>query len=318
MDDKDENNQVLAAIDAGSNGLKLATAHLREDGSIGGLRYSRRALRLGTDAFRHGHFLGDTIIEAGRAFEGFRKKLDELGISEVRAVATAATRAAENRDELIEKVAETSGIKLEVISAEDEAELVLRSVLADTELVGRSALLVDMGGGTVEISGLEDDNALACTSLPLGPVRILEELRASNLTEADADRVIEKYHGEVRNLIESAIGQTTPAVCLAVGGNVKRMGKLGRRLLGHTSSRLSREDLHTLTEQVQAVSLEDRVRTLGMRRDRADIIVIAMAVMRWIVAESGVQRVIVSRGGLRMGVLLELAEKLQAARTAAN
>jgi exopolyphosphatase/guanosine-5'-triphosphate,3'-diphosphate pyrophosphatase len=303
--------QRLAAIDAGSNGLKLATAYLREDGTLGGLRYSRRAVRLGTDAFRHGHFLGDTIVEAGKAFASFRKRLDDLGIERVRAVATAATRAASNRDELIRTVHDASGIRLELISPEQEAEFVLRSVGADTELVGRSALLVDMGGGTVEISALEDDRALACRALPLGPVRILEELHAAGLGETDADRIIEKSNGEVRTLIESAIGQTTPAVCLAVGGNVKRMGKLGRRLLGRSSKRLSREDLDTLTEQVQAVSLEERVGALGMRRDRADIIVIALMVMRWIVAESGVQRVVVSRGGLRMGVLLEMAEQLR-------
>jgi exopolyphosphatase/guanosine-5'-triphosphate,3'-diphosphate pyrophosphatase len=303
--------QRFAAIDAGSNGLKLATAYRREDGTLGGLRYSRRAVRLGTDAFRHGHFLGDTIIEAGRAFAGFRKRLDALGIEHVHAVATAATRIATNHEDLIAKIEETSGIHLEVITPEQEAEYVLRSVRVDTELVGRSALLVDMGSGSVEISALEDDTALACKALPLGPVRILEELRSANLSELDAVRTIEQYHGEVRALIESAIGQTTPAVCLAVGGNVKRMGKLARRVLARSPSRLSREDLQMLTERVQAVSLEERVRSLGMRRDRADIIVIALLVMSWIVAESGVQRVVVSRGGLRMGVLLELAEKIQ-------
>src|SRR6202011_3636293 len=118
----------FAAIDAGSNALRLVIARAASPGSIGELEAERTEVRLGHNAFTRHRLDEETIALASRAFRHFRRRMDRYDVQRYRAVATAATREARNRRELIDRIRRKSGIELEVISGAEEARLVRKAV----------------------------------------------------------------------------------------------------------------------------------------------------------------------------------------------
>ncbi|MDX1565526.1 MAG: hypothetical protein R3236_08980, partial [Phycisphaeraceae bacterium] len=164
------------------------------------------------------------------------------------------------------------------------------------------------GGGSVEVTMAVRGRAMGFESLPTGPVRLLGQLQRANLTETDTGQLIEPYQQMVQTLCRAELGQEPPQVAFGAGGNIKRLAKLRQALLGRThDDRLKVSNLDALIEKLTAMDCNRRVKELGLRADRADLIVIAAIVLRSIMLEAGVEKIMVPGIGLLDGLLREVA-----------
>jgi exopolyphosphatase/guanosine-5'-triphosphate,3'-diphosphate pyrophosphatase len=299
----------IASIDVGSNGMRIEIAAVRPDGTRRRLAYERMAVRLGEDAFARGAIGDETMAATVWAFRHFRTLLDAFRADHVRAVATSAAREARNAPALVARIRETTGIELEVIDGLEEAQLIFTAVAAQVDLAGRTALLIDIGGGSVEVTVARDGRALGCETLKIGPVRLLQRIRAEGLAESDVPRLLERYGGSVESLLEAEMERgEVPELCVGTGGNIERLARLRVDMLGKKKTgKVKLADLELLIPRLLAMSVPERIERLRVRPDRADVIAIAALVLHMIVDEAGVARVLAPDVGLKDGLLARLA-----------
>lgn len=307
-----EASTTIAAIDAGSNGIKMLIGEIDENGTLWEIEEDRESIRLGHDAFTTGRFSEATIKAAVGAFERFKKLADAQGVKRIRAVATSACRQAKNSDELAQAVRKATGIKLEVIDGLEEAQLVFAAVARKIYLRDKTALLFDMGGGSVEVTVAVNGRAVGCETLELGPVRIMEKLNAEKLDEADTLKVIKKYEGAVAHLIETELDGKAPDICIGTGGSIETLGHLRTVLCDKANpAKFKPADLDVIIEKLLTMKPDKRAKRLGLKADRADVIAIAAIVMRMLVREAKVARVLIPDVGLRQGLLHQLADRVR-------
>ncbi len=308
--------QKIAAIDAGSNALRLVVATLDDAWRVEPLETIRIPVRLGADVFMNGspNILQETTIQqAVDAFIQFRRIMDDFGVSRLRAVATSAVREASNREILIDRITRASGIDLEVISGEDEARLIHLAVGSALDLREKRAVLVDIGGGSVELTVTEAGNIIAANSLSLGTVRLLQRLNGEDVSHSPQrfGLLLHEYTQSARRRIEQLIGGEKFDMCIGTGGNVDEIGRLRKKLfLRDDDSSVTVEELDRLINQLDQMSLLERIQRLDMRPDRADVILPASLVLSLVAGISAVQEILIPHVGLKNGVLLELARSM--------
>src|ERR1051326_3152484 len=182
---------TIASIDVGSNAIRLAVANVDSNGEYRTVYNERAPVRLGQDVFTKGLISTHTIDRMLEAFGEFRKKLDDHAVTHVKAVATSALREATNRDLALKAVQKATGIEVAVIGGEEEARLIHLAAKTAVNLKNKVALLVDIGGGSVEVV-LADDSAVLCTeSYAMGSVRLLKILdeRAGRTIQPTRNRI---------------------------------------------------------------------------------------------------------------------------------
>lgn len=166
----------IAAIDAGSNAVRLSIARAYSALDIEPLVNERYSLRLGEGVFVRHRFSEDILKKSVKAFRKLHEFMEEYGVTEYRAVATSATREAQNRKNFIRRIKQATGISLEVISAKEESRLGREAVIAAMGPEAQPRCIVDLGGGSLELSILRDHSILAGAQLSVGTVRLLTTL----------------------------------------------------------------------------------------------------------------------------------------------
>lgn len=297
---------LIAAIDVGSNAMRLGIAAFdAETASPQLIQRYREPVRLGHDAFTSGTLSEKTMDDAVRAFVGFRKILDQHHIEQYRATATSAMRDSKNGHVLVKRIFDETGIKLSLISGEEEARLVQLSISRRVDLTKQFTLLVDMGGGSVEVTLCDDGEVVSAQSFKIGTVRLLELLGKSG----DFNSLLSEYLEGTRKKLKQQLGRRKPALCVATGGNAGAIGSLAFQILGTESAdKVSRKELDDLIKKLAALSFEERIRDLGLRPDRADVILPAAMVFREIMKLARVQTMVMPEASLLDGILIGMME----------
>ena len=304
----------VAAIDAGSNGMRLAIGRIDEDGEFRELECIRMPVRLGADTFSTGTFSDATMDAAVAAFGLFAGRIKANDVEHVRAVATSATRDASNGAALVARIEAATGIHVEIIDGVEEAHLVFAGVAAAVDLSGRSAVLIDMGGGSVEVTVARNGAALGCEALSLGCVRLLSQLEAGGKTESDLDEILAPFRGAPAGLLRAELGKQAPDIGVGTGGNLECLGRLRVPLLGKKKiGKVKADDLDAMIDILLGLTPEQRASRFELRPDRADVIAIAAIVLRMIMRDAGVARILTPPGvGLAQGLLQQLAVRVRA------
>jgi exopolyphosphatase/guanosine-5'-triphosphate,3'-diphosphate pyrophosphatase len=295
----------IAAIDVGSNAIRMVVSSLKPEGQLENLENLRLPVRLGQDAFTSGQFSEETMQMAIDAFLRFRKVAEVFEVTQTRAVATSAMRETTNSEDLIERIARETGFSIEIISGEDEARLIHLAVTKTVNLKGKQAVLIDIGGGSVEVTLSDGENILSTESYGMGTVRLLRKLETAKLP---FNRLVREYAESARRHIDQTIGNANVEVCLGTGGNLEELGKLRKRVFKQEREDLiSLDELERLIEKLSEMSLEERIKKFDLRPDRADVILPAAIVLQMIVREIGIKEILIPGVGLKDGVLLEMA-----------
>jgi exopolyphosphatase/guanosine-5'-triphosphate,3'-diphosphate pyrophosphatase len=302
---------TIAAIDVGSNAIRLVVANANADGGSQIIYSVREPVRLGQDVFTTGAISAHTIDRTVQTFIDFKKKLDEHRAALVKAVGTSALREAQNRDSVLKAIAKATGIEVSVIGGEEEARLIHLAVKEAVNLKSKVALLIDIGGGSVEVV-LADDMAVLCTeSYSMGSVRLLKILD-EKAGEERFNQLVTEYVDATQRRLEQEIGNQKIDVCVGTGGSIEAIGELRKELFDKNSNqKVTAEELKSLVKKLRGTTFEERIRDLRLRPDRADVIVPAAIILQKIVQQAGVSEVVIPGIGLKDGVLLEIVSQLR-------
>jgi len=305
-------HQRIAAIDVGSNAIRYVVAEISDAGVYAEVEGERIAVRLGADVFTKERVLRPETMEAGvAALVRIRRRLDDLGVAHYRAVATSAVRESGNGGEFVDRVRRESGIHLETISGSEEARLVWVAVANRIDFGTDRWLMMDLGGGSVEVSVADGTGILWSESHTLGSVRLLQALRENGEPESGADyrELLERYVHVLK--FPDAVRTWGPVAAVATGGNIEALADLagaGRDARG--VSRIGLGVLRELIERLASLGVEERVAQLGLREDRADVILPAAVVYERVAELAGVDEILVPRVGVKEGLVLDLDERL--------
>ncbi|MEO7331973.1 MAG: Ppx/GppA phosphatase family protein [Minicystis sp.] len=315
----------LAAIDIGSNAIRLRVVEV--DAPVmgpDGPRFSafrdvlvdRVPVRLGHDVFTKGRLETGVIGAACEALRRFRAAMDGAKVDRYRAVATSAARESSNGDLFVERAEREAGVHVEVIEGVEEARLVQLAVAERLRLTGRSAVLIDIGGGSTELTLLPaSDGAPSATfsrSLPIGTVRMIEAfLEGRGPIDAVHRSLLDEYIDRVFvDVIPELLSLTNGSVDLLIGtgGNIETLADLCPVPGAFPEGRaIDVASMRALLDQLCAKSVDERAQAWGLRPDRADTIVPAAAVLCKVAGALRGVAIAAPGVGLKEGVLVDLA-----------
>jgi exopolyphosphatase/guanosine-5'-triphosphate,3'-diphosphate pyrophosphatase len=298
----------FAAIDVGSNAMRLRIVEASSATDVREIHAERAAVRLGRDVFVTGRLAPAAIADAVDALRQFREIMRTHGVESYRAVATSAVRDANNGEVLVERAEREAGVKLDVIEGVEEARLVRQAVTHALDLTARRALLVDVGGGSVELTLVTGDIARQSVSLPLGTVRLSEAFleRDEPVSRERATLMIEYIE---RLLTEAPMLRGSHVdVTIATGGNAEAIAQLAPAPTP-LGPGLDVEVMRALRTVLAAMSVKDRRDRYELRGDRADVIVPAAYVLTAIADAVGAKEMITPGVGLKDGILSELIDR---------
>jgi exopolyphosphatase / guanosine-5'-triphosphate,3'-diphosphate pyrophosphatase len=289
----------LAAIDIGSNAVRLLVSNVYEIGEwkpfIRKANLYRVPVRLGEDAFLRNSISDKVADNFVKTMIAFKNLMEVCDVSDYMACATSAMRSANNGQELAERVERESGIHINIIDGAKEAEIIALNRLDGRFLEG-NFLYIDVGGGSTELSLFEDGALKAARSFKIGTIRVKESLVTDEKWQM-METWVKENSKDIEDL--TAIGS---------GGNINKIFKLFRL---PQNKPLLLKKMKKKHKTLSKLSLEERMVTLGLRPDRADVIVpagqIYISVMEW----ANINKVMVPQIGLTDGVIQSLYQKHQ-------
>lgn len=283
----------FAAIDIGTNAARLLIGEVlvNESGlQIQKLGYYRSPLRLGADVFGKGKIGATKLKQFIQTMQAFQLLASAHQVTELRAVATSAMREASNNKKVAKEIFQATGLQIEVISGEEEAKLIFSAF--ELLHLGQKTqyIVVDVGGGSTEISVFEDGQRRASKSFELGTLRILNQKIDSNIWS------------DFTTWIQTHAKVNEPHLVFGTGGNINRALKM----LPNKKDKISRKDLLQLHTQLASLSIDQRIEQFQLKADRADVIVPALEIYIAALTALEQDQIVVPKIGLADGILLEL------------
>lgn len=290
----------LAAIDIGSNAARLlinqVIQHENEKPEFIKMNLVRVPLRLGFDVFETKFISPEKTDMLIQTLKAFRHLINAYQVDAIKACATSAMRDAKNAKEILDIVKKETGLDIEVISGDMEANLVYENHVAENMDKDHSYMYIDVGGGSTETSFFSNGRLVFKKSYNIGTIRLLKKLVTDNDWE------------EMKNEIKDVTRGQKEVVAIGSGGNINKVFSMSKRKDGKP---LPFELLRDYYKELDAVSVEDRISQYGLREDRADVIVPALLiyinVMRW----AGAQEIYVPKIGLADGLIQHLWEEVK-------
>ena len=316
--------QRIAAIDVGTNSIRLIVAEVGEDGGYRVLDDEKELTRLGRGLHESGELHPDAIEHSAATIANMKAIASGYGASIVQAVATAAAREATNAARLVKVVRERAGLELRIISGDEEAMLAFRSASRAFDLASQPSMVMDIGGGSTEIIlsappvGASSERRSGVIervySLPLGAVRLTEMFGGPEKAAGKRFKAMRAHAAEV---LRKSIGRPPmiPSICVGTGGTIttlaaivhERGGQGGGLFSGSVQGAdIARADLKHIIERLRSMSLKDRTKVPGLPPERADIILAGLVVADEVLKRFAVNRLRAHEGGIRDGLLLSM------------
>jgi exopolyphosphatase/guanosine-5'-triphosphate,3'-diphosphate pyrophosphatase len=296
----------LAAIDIGSNAMRMQVAELLPGFVLKPIKSIRSPVRLGRDVFLNQSISDSSLKKAIRALRGFSEWMQRLQVTQYVAVATSAAREAVNQRQFIDAVRKESGVELQVLAGEEEARIVYLAVNRRLPLGDRSVLVVDIGGGSVELILGKDGQVQALESLKMGTVRMLTKLGGEHSSPGFVRRARE-YVEATRSWVDYWLQQQKVDLFVATGGNAEEVGDLAQRLFAKSGNDgVTSGELDHMVGLLESMTVEDRQKKLGLRIDRADVLLPAMIVLQSLMRQTQSSSLVVPHVGLKDGLLEDL------------
>jgi exopolyphosphatase/guanosine-5'-triphosphate,3'-diphosphate pyrophosphatase len=301
----------VAAIDIGSNSIRQIVADVSPEGAIQVVDEMKAAPRLAAGLTSTGALSESSIQSAREAIDRMATLARQLGAERIDAVATSAVREASNAHEFVSMIQRATGLRVRVVDGDEEARLSFRSAVAHFDLgVGRT-VVADIGGGSLELALSAEGVVERLNSLPFGAIRLTEEYLADGPTP--------KRLRKLRRDVAEGIRETIPlrdwrgAQLIGSGGtftnlagmHLARQGILTARSVH--AARIARVDLEHILNMLAEITPEERRAVPGLNPERADIIVAGLAVAAEVLRRVEAREIVVSRYGIREGLLLEAA-----------
>jgi exopolyphosphatase / guanosine-5'-triphosphate,3'-diphosphate pyrophosphatase len=300
----------IAAIDVGSNSIRQIIADVRADGTIDVVDEMKAHPRLGRGLDASGALGPESMDLAIDALTRMAQLAKQLNATRVEAVATSAVRDAVNAEFFLARVKQATGLKLRVLRGEDEARLTFRSALAHFDLGAGRSVVLDIGGGSLELALAAEGVVDRLASLPLGAIRLTERY-APESNPRGLRKLRKRVRREIKDIVSSR--DWRGARVIGSGGTFTNLAGIYLQRQGIFSAKsvqgtvIPRVDVEHILDWLAEMNLEERRSTPGVNPDRADIIVAGIAVIAEVLARVEARDLLISRYGIREGLLLESA-----------
>jgi len=304
-----------AVIDIGTNSVKLLVADVAGSSLVPIFEESEQT-RLGRGFYDDHRLRRDAIDDTASAVARFAEIARTKDASSIRVIATSAARDATNQRELLETVRSASGLPIEIISGEEEADLVYRGVRSDPAVVGERLLILDVGGGSSEFIIGESEHPEFAHSFPLGSVRLLEYLHPSDPpTPAELDNCrawLRHYFAEqVHRVMDPALVRGRERTRLiGTGGAATILARMEYALDKYhrheiEGARITLKSIHGWMEKLWSMPVAERKKITGLPKKRADVILTGMAIYEAVLEGFHFTELRASTRGLRFAAALQ-------------
>lgn len=315
----------IAAIDCGTNSFHLLIGQVNADGVVVTIDRAKDMVRLGDSTFSTGVISPESFARAAEALRTFRRIAESHSCDAVIAVATSATREADNGGEFVRAMRDETGIDLQVITGEEEARLIYLGARSTLPLASRRALLVDIGGGSVELMVCDGRELYFQRSLKLGVLRLLQLLKGDPPTHDEIAQLAEHCHRQLEKIAGPMLRIGFDLVALS-SGTARALAELiapaqqpprpaevfkekeGKE--GKDRARIIRfGDIYALEQRLCAVSSVDRARLAGLDPRRVDSIVAGVVLVRSLLEVFHADEYMLCDAALREGLIYDYAAK---------
>jgi exopolyphosphatase/guanosine-5'-triphosphate,3'-diphosphate pyrophosphatase len=300
---------TFAAVDIGSNSVRLKIARLQA-GRLRPLHEDREVTRLGEGVFSSGFLTPESMAETVKVLRRFHRATQQIVTDSVRAVATSALRDARNSQAFLEWVRSATGWRVEIISGVEEARLIHLGLVSGSRVDSDPTLMMDLGGGSCELTVTQGGHIRDAVSLPLGAVRLTNEfLRHDPVRKGELKRLRGFVTREVNRVVDriatakikNVIATSGTAAALAAVASHLRKGVNRQRLM------VSRAEMSRIAKRLARLPVAERRKIEGIGPRRAEIIVAGATVYHELLERLHLKGFRYSPLGLRDGILAQMA-----------
>ncbi len=287
---------IFAAVDIGSNAMRLlfcraydvnGKPHFSKEELI------RLPIRLGEDVFLNGKISDRKAEKLITAMRGFRELIKVYEVDGFRAVATSAMRDASNSAEIIARIKKEADLEVEIIDGKLEAQLVFSNHIEELLNPKHAYLYIDVGGGSTELTLYNNHKVIAAKSFNIGTVRLL------------LDKVDKDEWEKMKEWIKKSTLGVKPLHAIGSGGNINKIFKMSKK----DNKNLSYSKLKGIYDMLNSYTYQERMDVLGLKPDRADVIVHAARIFITIMKTADIEDIFVPQIGLSDGIIHDLYDK---------
>jgi exopolyphosphatase/guanosine-5'-triphosphate,3'-diphosphate pyrophosphatase len=304
----------MGVVDMGASAIRLVVAEANPGEPVRILEEASRGVLLGKDTFTHGKIGAATIEATLKALEGFRRIMDDYGVVRYRAVATSAVREAQNSDAFLDRVRLRTGLDVEVIDGSEENRLTyvaVRETLRDhAALASGDALLVEVGGGSVDISFLRKGQPIRSGTYAIGAIRLRQILSNWQGSHEQGMRLLRRHIHNVVDDMRRDMPLREAQHFIALGGDMRFAAELllGGKAVSKEPRVLPKEPFLALCDQVTAFDADQLVERYHLPQAEAETLVPALLAYRELLLETSANEVTVPEVSLRDGLLLDMSQ----------
>ncbi len=312
---------VLAGLDIGTNTFRLLIAKVIPPGHLEELHSEQRIIRLGEGLEKSGHLQLKPIDRALDTLKHFHTVIRQYPVDKVVAVATSAVREAANRKEFVSSIERETGIRVEIISPEEEARRTLLGVLSGFHNPPRSYLVMDIGGGSTEFIWGDTQGKHEVISTDLGVVRLTERYFSSR---GAIGQTMNGLMGFIQDRLEkvkkvlsaSSPGGFRPLEFVGTAGTITTLAAIDLGLRVYDPQRihlhrLSRDKVRQIVGELASKTPAERLSVSGLEKGREDLIVPGGFILLLAMQTLDFAEVVVSEYGLREGILVDYCRRLK-------
>ncbi|WP_138752457.1 Ppx/GppA phosphatase family protein [Paenibacillus sinopodophylli] len=296
--------QRIGIIDIGSNSVRLVVYEKTANGAHRVADSSKRPARLSERIDEKGCLTETSIEELIDTLNYFTMICTHNHTSNVRAVATAAIRNANNRSEILGRIKAETGLTIELLSGEEEASYGFLGMINSMNI--KDGLLIDIGGGSTELSLFRNRTLVHSVSFPFGCVSLNKRFGTKGMLQDDELKALETLVSDaVRN--EPWIGESPGLPLVGVGGTVRALGKMHQAAYKYPFPQThnypaASEQVDELFHQIRKLPLDKRRKLPGLSKDRADVVVPGVAILRVLFRAAKAAYYHICGAGLRDGL----------------
>jgi exopolyphosphatase/guanosine-5'-triphosphate,3'-diphosphate pyrophosphatase len=290
---------LFSSIVIGSNAVRLLLANVFEKN---GFAFADKAslirvpIRLGMDVFNTGSISEERIGSLIKTMKAFSYLLEVYQPIALTICATAAMREASNNKDIVRRIKEETNLDVKIIDGLTEARIISQYNSNTLLQNGERTMFIDVGGGSTEISIIENHRFVASESFSIGTIRLLY------------DKVADEEWGRLKKWLIKFRGTNPNMNCMGSGGNINKITKLYG---SYKNDFIVFKDLQKALKQMEKFTVEERINILGLRPDRADVIVPAARIFIFIMEWAMIEKVFAPKIGLADGLVLKTYEDMK-------
>jgi exopolyphosphatase/guanosine-5'-triphosphate,3'-diphosphate pyrophosphatase len=300
---------TFAAVDIGSNSVRLKIARLQA-GRLRPLHEDREVTRLGQGVFGSGFLTPDSIADTVRVLRRFHRATQQIVTDNVRVAATSALRDARNSQAFLEWIRSATGWRVEIISGVEEARLIHLGLISGSRIDSAPTLMMDLGGGSCELTVSQGGHIRDAVSLPLGAVRLTNEfLRHDPPRKGELKRLRGFVAREVNRVVDR-IASAKLKIVIATSGTAEALAAVAghmRHGVSRQRNMVSRAEMSRIAKRIARLPVAERRKVEGIGPRRAEIIVAGATVYHELLERLDLKGFRYSPLGLRDGILAQMA-----------